>query len=116
AGQPDGVALVVGQVVGQAAVGGVHLRAAEFLVTGLLAGGDLDQRRAAEEHLGPAADEDVVVGQARLVGPARGGTAEHHRDGGDAAGGQLGDVVEHPPALGEGGEAAAHRRVPVLPR
>src|SRR5262249_31349148 len=66
------------------------------------------------EHLGPAADEDVVVGQARLVGAARGGTAEHHRDRRDAAGGQLGDVVEHPAALGEVGEAAAHRRVRVL--
>ena len=106
--------LVLGQVVGQAAVGGVHLRAAEFLVAGVLAGGDLHQRRAAEEHLGAAADEDVVVGQARLVGPARGGAAEHHRDRGDAAGGQFGDVVEHPAALGEVGEVTPHRRVRVL--
>jgi len=114
AGHPDRVALVVGQIIGQAAVGGVHLRAAEFLVAGLLAGGDLHQRRAAEEHLGPAADEDVVVGQARLVGPARGGAAEHHRDGGDTPRGQFGDVVEHPAALGEVGEVAPHRRVRVL--
>ena len=114
AGHPDRVVLVVGQVVGQAAVGGVHLRAAEFLVAGVLPGGDLHQRRAAEEHLGAAADEDVVVGQSRLVGPARGGTAEHHRDRGDAPRGQFGDVVEHPAALGEVGEVAPHRRVRVL--
>src|SRR6266480_2667783 len=61
-----------------------------------------------------AADEDVVVGQSRRVGPSFGGGAEHHRDRGDAPRGQLGDVVEHPAALGEVGEVAPHRRVRVL--
>ena len=43
----------------------MHLGAAERLVVGLLAGGHLHQRRAAEEHLGLLLDHHGVVAHAR---------------------------------------------------
>ena len=65
AAEPDGVDLVGGQVVGQAGHPGVHGGAAQLLVVGLLAGGHLDQGRAAQEDLGPLLDHHDVVAHAR---------------------------------------------------
>ena len=78
---PDGVVLVLGEVVGEAGDPGVHLGAAEGLVVGLLAGRHLHQRRAAEEHLRLLLDHDRVVAHARHVRAAGGRVAEHQRDG-----------------------------------
>jgi hypothetical protein len=72
----------------------VHVGAAERLVVGFLAGGHLDQRRAAEEHLGLAVDQDGVVAHAGHVGAAGRGVAEHEGDRRDAHPRQLGQVVE----------------------
>ena len=77
---PDRVVLVLGEVVGEAGDPGVHLGAAERLVVGLLAGRHLHQRRAAEEDLRAAADEDGVVAHAGDVRPAGGRVAEDQRD------------------------------------
>ena len=91
---PDRVALVLGEVVGQARGPGVHLGAAERLVVGLLAGRHLHQRRAAEEHLGLLLDHHRVVAHAGHVGAAGGGVAEHQRDGRVLRGRRPGDVAE----------------------
>ena len=79
----------------------MHLRAAQALFVGVFAGGHLDQRRAAEKDLGLATDENVVVAHAWLIGAAGGRCTEDHRDGRDAQLGQLGDLVEQAPRLGE---------------
>src|SRR4051812_3470282 len=63
-GLPESVLLVHGEVVREARHACVHLGAAEGLVVALLAGGHLDEGRAAEEHLGPLLDHDHVVGHA----------------------------------------------------
>ena len=63
----------------------MHRGTAQLLVGGLLAGGHLHQRRAAEEYLGPLVDHDHVVAHARDVGAPSRGVSEHHghsRDGG----------------------------------
>ena len=72
--------LVAGQVVAQARHPGVHARAAQLLLVGLLADGHLDQRRPAEEDAGPVLDHDGVVAHARQVGAAGGRGAEHDAD------------------------------------
>ncbi len=86
--------LVLGEVVGQPARPRVHLGAAERLVVRLLAGRHLDQRRAAEEHLGLLAHHHGVVGHAGDVGPARGRVAEDQRHRGHLGRRRAGDVAE----------------------
>ena len=81
----DAVGVVLGHPFGDARDGGVHLRAAQLLVGGDLAGRGLQQRRAGQEHLGLVAHHDDVVGEARQVGAARGRRAVHHGDLRDAA-------------------------------
>ena len=79
----------------------MHLRSAQRLVVGVLAGGHLHQRRPAQEDLRLVADEDVVVAHPRLVGAACCRAAEHHRDRGDLQFRQLGDVIEQTARFGE---------------
>ena len=86
--------LVLGEVVGEAGDPGVHLGAAERLVVGLLAGRHLHQRRAAEEDLRAAADEDGVVAHAGDVRPAGGRVAEDQRDRRLPPGGRPRQVAE----------------------
>ena len=122
----DGVELVDGEVVAQTGDPGVHVGAAERLVVGVLAGGHLHQRRAAEEHLGLLVDQHGVVAHPGHVGPARGGVAEHQRDAGDPHRRQLGEFVKDPAGgnekLGLRGQVRAagldqvHHRQPVDPR
>ena len=124
AAQADGVDLVGGQVVGQAGHPGVHGRPAQLLVGRLLAGGHLDQRRAAQEDLGALLDHDDVVAHARDVGPAGRGVAEHQGHGGHGRRRAPGEVPEGPAPgdeqLGLGGEVGPARlhqvddRQPVL--
>ena len=90
----QGVELVDGEVVGEAADPGVHLGAAEALVVALLAGGHLHERRAAEEHLRALLDHHDVVAHARHVGAAGGRVAEHEGDRRDRRAGQAGEVAE----------------------
>ena len=79
----------------------MELRAAERLVVALLAGRHLHQRRPGQEDLRALLDHDHVVGEAGLVGPARGRRSEHHAHGGDAELGKLDHLVEGPAALRE---------------
>ena len=51
AADPEGVELVVGEVVAQAGDPGVHVGAAQRLLVGVLVDRHLHERRAAEEHL-----------------------------------------------------------------
>ena len=90
----QGAGVVVGDVLGQAGDGGVHVGAAERLVVGDLAGGGLEQRRAGEEGAAAAADHDHVVGQAGHVGAAGGRRAVHDADHRQAGGREAGEVVE----------------------
>ena len=86
AGDAHRVAVVLGQVVAQTRDAGVHLGAAQLFFGGHLAGGGLQQRRAGQEGPRAAAHHDDVVGQAGLVGAARGrravGDGDHRRAGG----------------------------------
>ena len=113
AADADGVELVEGEVVSQTRSAGVHFGAAQRLIVGLLAGGHLHQRRAGQEDLRALLDHHHVVGHAGDVGAARGGVAEHQRDGRDARGRQPGQVPEHLPAGDEdlllGGQVGAAR-------
>ena len=121
---PDRVPLVDGEVVGQPGDLGVHLRSAERLVVGLLAGGHLHQRRSAEEDLRALLDHDDVVAHARHVGAAGGRVAEHQRHGGPLVGRGPGEVAEQLPArdedlllrrqVGAAGLDEVHRGQPVL--
>ena len=121
---PDGVPLVDRQVVGEPGGPGVHLRTAERLVVGLLAGRHLDQGRAAEEHLGLLLDHHDVVAHARDIGAARRAVAEHQRDRGSAGGAGLGEPAEQRAAgdedlllrrqVGAAGLHQVDRREPVL--
>jgi hypothetical protein len=74
------VELVVGEVVGDARDGAVHLGATERLGVGDLAGGHANERRTAEEDLSTLLDHDDVIAHARRVGAARGARAKHHSD------------------------------------
>ncbi len=104
----------------------MHQRAAEGFVVGFLAGSHLDQRRAAQEHLGLPVHEHGVVAHARDVCAARRGVAEHQGHRGHAVCGQLGELVKGPPGrheqVGLGGQVGAarldqvHHRQPVDPR
>ena len=94
AADAQGVDLVDGVVVGEAADPGVHVGAAEALVVAVLAGGHLDERRAAEEHLRALLDHHDVVAHARHVGAAGGRVAEHDGDRRDRLAGQPGEVAE----------------------
>ncbi len=64
----------------------MHLGAAELFLGRDLAGRGLQQRRPGEEGAGAAADHDDVVGQAGLIGAARGGRTV--RDGDDRQAGR----------------------------
>ena len=72
----------------------MHLRPAERLVVGLLAGGHLHQRRAAEEDLGRLLDHHGVVAHPRDVGAAGRRVAEDQRDRRLLAGAGPGQVAE----------------------
>jgi hypothetical protein len=101
AADADRVLLVECVVVGETGDAGVHVRAAEGFVVGLLTGGHLDQRRTAEEDLGALLDHHHVVGHAWDVGAARCRVAENQCDGRDARRRGLGEVAEHPAAGNE---------------
>ena len=94
AGHADRLGLVPGQVVAQARGPGVHARAAQLLLVGVLPDGHLDQRRPAEEDAGPVLDHDGVVAHAREVGAAGGRRAEDDADGRDALRRELGQAAE----------------------
>ena len=108
---PDAVALVGGEVVGDPRHPRVHLRAAERLVVGLLPGRHLHQRGPSEEDLRLPVDEHRVVAHPGHVGTARGGVAEDEGDRRDPHARQLGEVVEGTPRgdeeVGLGGQVGA---------
>ena len=114
------------EVVSQTRYAGMHFGAAQRLVVGFLAGGHLHQRRTGQKDLRAFLDHHDVVGHPGDVGTARGGVAEHQRDGGDPGRRQPGQVAEHLPARdedlflrGQIGAAGFHQRndrQPVLER
>ena len=90
----DRLGLVPGQVVTEARRLGVHARATELLLVGVLPDGHLDEWRPAEEDAGPALDHDGVVAHAREVGATGGRRPEDDADGGDPLGRELGQAAE----------------------
>ena len=108
--QLEGVGVVLGQVIGHAGEAGVDVAAAQVLGAHHLAGGRLHQRRAAQEDGPLVAHDDGLVAHGRHVGAAGGAGAHHHRDLRDAAGREVGLVVE------DAAEVVAVREDLVLPR
>ena len=102
--QRQRVRVVVGEVVGDAGEPGVHVAAAEILRAHLLAGRRLHQRRAGEKDRALLLHDDGHVRHRRHVGPAGGAGAHDHRDLRDAAGAQVGLVVEDAPEVVAVGE------------
>ena len=94
AGHVDGLGLVAGQVVAQTGDLGVHARPAQLLLVGLLSDGHLDQWRPAQEHAGAVLDHHGVIAHAGEVGASGSRGTEHHADGGDALGRELGQAAE----------------------
>ena len=90
------MAIVVGEVVGDARKPRVHVAAAELLGADDLADRRLHQRRAAEEDRALVLDDHGLVAHRRHVGAARRARAHHHRDLGDALGAHVGLVEEDP--------------------
>ena len=84
AGEGEGAPVVGRHGVGRARDLGAHARAAELLLRHVLAGRRLHERRAAGEHRGALAHDDVV-GERRGEGTVAGGGAEHDADHRDVA-------------------------------
>ena len=95
-GDRQRMAIVVGEVVGDARKPGVHVAAAELLGADDLADRRLHQRRPAEEDRALVLDDHGLVAHRRHVGAARRARAHHHRDLGDALGAHVGLVEEDP--------------------
>ena len=81
-------------ILGQTRYARVHLRAAQVLVGGDLAGRGLEQRRPGEKGLGAAAHHDHIIGQPGQIGAARGGGAVYHGDHRQAGRRQAREIVE----------------------
>ena len=90
------VAIVVGQVIGNAREPRVDVAAAELLGRDDLADRGLHERRAAEEDGALVLDDHGLVAHRRHVGAARGARAHHDRDLGDALRAHVGLVEEDP--------------------
>jgi hypothetical protein len=93
------VEVVLGEVIRHPGEPGVYLGAAERLGAHLLAGGRLDERRAAEEDRARAADDHDFVAHRRDVRATGGAGAHDRRDLRDALGAHLRLVVEDPPEV-----------------
>src|SRR5699024_5985305 len=83
-----------GEVNGDAGDARVQGAAAELFGGDLLAGGGLDQRRAAAEDRALVGDDDRLIGHGRNVGAAGGAGAEDCGQLGDPRGRERGLVVE----------------------
>ena len=80
------MAVVLGQIIGDARFPGVHVGAAELLGADHFAGCRLYQRRPAEKDGALVAHDDGLVRHRRHIGAACGAGAHHHRDLRDAGG------------------------------
>ena len=72
----------------------MHLGAAELLLVGILVDRHLHQRRPTEVNASSVLLEDDVVAHAGHVGTASSARSEDERDGGDACGRELREVLE----------------------
>ena len=99
--EPKRIELIDGEIVRASGQARVHAGAAERLVVGVLTGRHLHQRRPGEEDLRPTVDHDRVVAHPGDVRAARGGVAEHQRDGRDARCRQVREVAKSLPARDE---------------
>jgi hypothetical protein len=86
--------VIVGRVVGDAGLTGMHVRAAQFLGGDDLSDRGLHQRRAAEKDRALVLDDHGFIGHRRHIGAAGGAGAEYGRDLRDAGGRHLRLIVE----------------------
>ena len=93
------VAVVVGEMVGDAGDLGVQVAATEILRGDDLAGGGLHQRRAAEKDGALVADDHRLVAHRRHVRAAGRARSQHRGDLRNALGADVGLVVEDPPEM-----------------
>ncbi len=91
----DRMAVVLGQMVGDAADAAVHLAAAQGFNVNLFLGGGIHQFGPGEEHRALIAHNHRLVAQRRQIGAAGGGRPMHGRDLGDALGRHADLVVEN---------------------
>ena len=98
---PQGVGVVLGQILGDARHRRMHLRAAQFLVGRDLAGRSLQQRRAGQEDLGTPLYDDHVVAEPGQISAARRRGAVNHGHVRDAHGRHAREVGEVAPAVDE---------------
>ncbi len=91
--------VILGHVVGHPAEARVDVRAAQLLGGHVLAGGRLDQRRAAQEDGAGAFDDDGLVAHGGNIGAARRAAAHHRGDLRDLFGGHARLVVEDAPEV-----------------
>jgi hypothetical protein len=104
------MAVVVGEVVGDAGDARMHQSTTEVLGRDDLAGRGLHERRATQEDRALLGDDDGLVRHRRDVRPSGGARSEHRRDLGDATGGELGLVVEDATEVLAIGEHVVPRR------
>ena len=94
AAQFQRMAIVLGQIIGDAGFLGVHVGAAELFGADHFAGRGLHQRRPAEKDGALIAHDDGLVRHRRHIGAARGAGAHHHGDLRNAGGRQRRLIVE----------------------
>ena len=90
----QGVAVVLGIMVGDAGHAAMNVGAAQVLGRDHLAGGGLDQGRAGQEDGALIPDDDAFVAHGRDIGAAGGARAVHHRDLRNPGRRHLGLIVE----------------------
>src|SRR5215475_907380 len=78
------IEFVFGQIIRQARYFRMHLRTAQALFIGDLAGRHLDKWWATQEYFRLIFDHDDIVGHTGQIGSARSGISKNHRDAGNS--------------------------------
>ena len=76
----DGMVIILGEVICNAALAGVYIRAAQFFGGHIFTGGSFDKRRAAQKDRACAFYDNGFITHGRDVRAARRATAHHRRD------------------------------------
>jgi len=96
---PEGMGIIVGEMVHHARLPRVHVAATECLRVHAFPGSCLHERRSAEEDRALLAHDDGLIAHGRDIRAARRAGAHHDCELRDAAGRQLRLVVEDAPEM-----------------